>query len=85
MKSFKKVVRPTVGLKILQFFEDQSDNFPTWAAVVEDIMALAPSSAPVERVFSVLRNKFDKNSMNALIDYVCASLMLKANGREILP
>ena len=47
VKSFKKVARPTVGLEILQFFEDQSDN--------------------------------------ALIDYVCASLMLKANGREILP
>ena len=46
-------------------------------------LTLAPSSAAVERVFSLLRENFDKHSHAALIDYLCVSLMLRYNGREL--
>ena len=85
VKSFKKVARPKVGLEILGFYDAHGDSFPNWCDLAEDIFLLAPSSAAVERVFSFLRDKFDKKSFSSLIDYICTSLMLKSNGREIVP
>ena len=85
VKSFKKVARPKVGLEILAFYDTHGDTFPNWCDLAQDIFLLAPSSAAVERDFSFLRNKFDKKSFASLIDYICASLMLKSNGREIVP
>ena len=81
-KSFKKERSGPVGLPILQFFKHYSTSFPAWAGLAEDIFMLSPSSAAVERVFSVLRDKFDSKTLKAPIDYIAASLI---NARDILP
>ena len=85
VKSFKKARSDPVGLPILEFFRNYSTSFPAWAELAEDIFILSPSSAAVERVFSVLRDKFDSKTLQALVDYITASLMLRANEREIVP
>ena len=82
IKSFKKQNSEIVGLPILNFFKMHSVSFPTWALLAEEIFILSLSSAAVERVFSLLRDKFDSQSIQSLIDYITASLMLRANKRE---
>ena len=67
------------------FYDAHGDSFPNRYDLAEDSFLLAPSSATVERVFSFLRDKFDKKSFASLIDYICTFLMLKSNGREIVP
>ena len=83
IKSFKKQNSEIVGLPILNFFKMHSVSFPTWALLAEEIFILSPSSAAVERVFSLLRDKFDSQSIQCLIDYITASLLLCANKREL--
>ena len=70
VKSFKKARSDPVGLPILEFFRNYSTSFPAWAELAEDIFILSPSSAAVERVFSVLRDKFDSKTLQALVDYI---------------
>ena len=83
VQSFKKIHHDSVGLPILQFFERFSAHFPTWASFAEDVFILSPTSAAVERLFSLLRDKFDDKSKQSLIDYITASLMLRGNKRAL--
>ena len=85
VQSFKKIHHDSVGLPILQFFERFSAHFPTWASFAEDVFILSPTSAAVERLFSLLRDKFDNKSKQSLIDYITASLMLRGNKRQLCP
>ena len=85
VQSFKKIHHDSVGLPILQFFERFSAHFPTWASFAEDVFILSPTSAAVERLFSLLRDKSDDKSKQSLIDYISASLMLRGNKRQLCP
>ena len=85
VKSFKKKTGAKVGLDIMTFFEHHQQSIQHWAAMAAEVFLHAPSSAAVERVFSFLRDKFDKGSLGSLIDYIETSLMLKANGSEVDP
>ena len=60
-------------------------HFPTWASFAEDVFILSPTSAAVERLFSLLCDKFDDKSKQSLIDYITASLMLRGNKRQLCP
>ena len=83
-KSFKKHFHQPLGLEILSFWDTYGhDGLQRWAKLVEEIFTFAPSSAAVERVFSFLRYKFDKGTHGALIDYIAAAIMLRANGRVV--
>ena len=84
MRSFKKHAHEPIGMGILNFWETHSHHgLQRWSKVVEEIFTYAPSSAAVERVFSFLRYKFDKGTHGALIDYIAAAIMLRANGRVV--
>ena len=86
VKVCKHVQHEKVGLDILSFWERfQPLGLPTWGALVMHIISLAPSSAAVERVFSLFRNKFDKQMFNSKEDYIETSLMLHFNQRSIPP
>ena len=56
-------------------------DLPAWAELARLVFLASPSSAAVERVFSILRNTFDAGQKHALEDYVETSLMLQYNNR----
>ena len=41
-------------------------TFPTWAIAARIIFAMLPSSAPCERVFSMVEGMFDKDQLSVL-------------------
>lgn len=57
----------------------QQTKLPTWQHVAKIIFALLPSSAPAERVFSLLQASFNDLQGTILADQVEASLMLQYN------
>jgi hypothetical protein len=66
-------------LAILQFWRNVGKNFPTWSKAARIIFALSPSSAPAERVFSVLKRLFGETRSQTLADMVEGSLLLNFN------
>jgi hypothetical protein len=54
-------------------------DLPDWSIVVTCAVLFVPSSAGVERVFSMMTNMFNDNQDGALEDYKEASLMLRYN------
>ena len=48
-----------------------------WAAAVQVVSLVQPSSAAVERIFSILKYSFGPQQDNSLQDYVQSSLMLQ--------
>jgi hypothetical protein len=84
VKSFKKKLHESVGLEVLAFWKQHSELIPKWAELAAEIFILAPSSAAVERLFSLLRDKFDeKNLQRSLLDFVETSLLLRYNSRKL--
>ena len=63
----------------LMFWKNSASTLPLWAAAVKKILVVQPSSAAVERVFSMLNNAFKDQQHNSLQDYLEASIMLRYN------
>lgn len=63
----------------LQWWKCQESTLPHWATVAKKILAVQPSSAAVERVFSLLNSSFGEQQEQALQDYMEASVMLRYN------
>ena len=61
------------------FWKNSASTLPLWAAAVKKILVVQPSSAAVERVFSMLNNTFKDQQHNSLQDYLEASIMLRYN------
>ena len=57
-------------------------SLPFWAQLLRIVLLLAPSSAAVERVFSIMRRTFGKDQDKALGDMIRTSLMLQYNYRN---
>ena len=57
----------------------------TWCCVVKVIALISPSSAAVERVFSIMRRHFQDDQKRSLEDYVEGSVMLEYNARDGWP
>lgn len=71
------------NLKIGQFWKLHQDVVPAWAECAKRFLLLQPSSAAIERVWSMFSNFFDPGSENSpLMDYICAFLMLRYNYRS---
>ena len=63
-----------------QLIERDRRSLPNWSALVFDFIALyMPSSAPVERVFSMLEHLFTDEQSRALEDYRTAALLIHYN------
>ena len=83
-QSFKKHFHQPLGLEILTFWDTYGhDGLQRRAKLVEEIFIFALSSAAGERVFSFLLYKFDKGTHGALIDYIAAAILLRANGQVV--
>ena len=71
----------TVG--ILGWWRTNGKSFPTWAEAARITFSLSPNSAACERVFSLLKNMFGEQQLEALADYIRAALMLAYNKRTV--
>jgi hypothetical protein len=67
---------------LIRWWRLNKKDLPFWARLLRLILLLAPSSAAVERVFSIMRRTFGANQDAALGDYVRTSLMLQYNYRD---
>ena len=83
--AFEQAQRPVADYSnaILAWWRDNSKTFPAWALAARIVFAISPNSASCERVFALLKNLFGEEQVQALADYVQASLMLNYNDRCI--
>lgn len=70
------------SVELLQWWEKHEEKLPYWAAACKQVLLCQPSSAAVERVFSLLNNSFDEGQNRCLEDYIELSLMLQYNKRK---
>ena len=64
-----------------QWWAEHAAVLPAWAALARRVFLVVPSSAAVERVFSILRDTFGDDQKGALEDYVETALFLQYNRR----
>lgn len=67
--------------RIMPFWAANRKLLPTWCKLVRVVVAMTPSSAAAERIFSILKRSFGDDQHAALEDYRSASLMLQYNKR----
>ena len=63
------------------WWAEHAVELPAWAQLAARVFLVSPTSAAVERVFSILRGSFHHGQHGALEDYVEYSLMLQYNNR----
>ena len=61
------------------FWGHHKQKLPKWHAVVMVVVLSQPSSAFMERVFSILRCCFDERQQSVYSERICASALLKYN------
>lgn len=62
----------------LAWWEQHTEKIPSWAKACQKILLCQPSSASVERVFSLLK-QFNDQQQSALEDYVETAIMIQYN------
>lgn len=72
--------RPSYPVR--SFWVDAKTTLPFWYGVVEKLWLVQPSSAMMERVFSVLNNVFGKQQTTALNDLVETTVMVRFNDTD---
>ena len=65
----------------LQFWRQHEQSLPAWSQAARQIILIQPSSAALERVFSLLMNSFAERQNSSLQDYIEASIMMQYNNR----
>ena len=65
------------GYDLWQFWHDNRLKLPRWYDVAKDIELIQPSSAFMERVFSILRACMDERRESSFSDRIAASALLK--------
>ena len=68
---------------ILTWWRVNNPMFPAWAKAARIAFAMLPSSAPSERVFSLVKLMYGEDQLSALADQIQTSVMLKYNKRTI--
>ena len=58
-------------------------KMPAWRKAARIVLAIPPTSAASERVFSLLEEMFGKGMDASLADLIQASLMLRYNKRRV--
>lgn len=66
-------------LGALEWWKHNAVALPFWSSAVKKILAIQPSSAAAERVFSLLNSGFGDLQGSSLKDYIEASVMLRYN------
>jgi hypothetical protein len=67
--------------EISAWWAKHASELPVWAELARDIFLLSPSSAAIERLFSILRYTFGDDQKTAKEDYVETACMLQFNSR----
>ena len=67
---------------VLDWWSGMETTCPSWFLAFRIIMAIAPSSAETERVFSMMRNTLTDRQDLSLRDYCESVLMLRYNERQ---
>ena len=62
----------------LVWWEQHAEKIPSWANACQKIILCQPSSACVERVFSLLK-QYNDQQQSALEDYIETALMMQYN------
>uniref|UniRef100_A0A1X7V8N5 HAT C-terminal dimerisation domain-containing protein n=1 Tax=Amphimedon queenslandica TaxID=400682 RepID=A0A1X7V8N5_AMPQE len=63
----------------LEFQKAHADKLPSWGETAKKVLLLQPSSAAVERAFSVYKFTFSEQQLSSLEDYIEASMMPQYN------
>ena len=79
-----KVVDISQSISLLEWWKDNSADLPFWSSAASKVILIQPSSAPAERVFSIMNRSFNDCQCNSLEDYIEASVMLQYNNRTNL-
>ena len=66
-----------LGYDVWQLWRDNRLRLPHWYGVAKGIALIQPSSAFMERVFSILRSCMDERKERSFSDRVAASALLK--------
>ena len=69
-------------LSALEWWKLNSMNLPSWSIGLKKVVAMQPSSAAAERVFSLLSTGFGDLQENSVSDYIKASIMLRFNHKQ---
>jgi hypothetical protein len=69
---------------VLRFWRQFGKDIPAWAQAAARVFAFAPSSATVERLFSILKASFSNMQLDALVDYVSLCVKLQYHKREVV-
>ena len=70
------------NVDVLDWWSGMETTCPAWLLGLRIIMAIEPSSAETERVFSMMRNTLTDRQDMALRDYCESVLMLRYNERQ---
>lgn len=68
---------------ICTFWKNHESTLPYWSAAASKVVVIQPSSAAVERVFSVLNRSFSDAQNGSLQDLVETFVMLQFNKRSV--
>ena len=68
---------------VLEFWRKQGTKMPAWRKAARIVLAIPPTSAASERVFSLLEAMFGTGMDASLSDLIQASLMLRYNERRV--
>jgi hypothetical protein len=68
---------------IFKFWKLHGSHTPAWSEACQRAFAFTPSSATVERLFSVLKASFSKLQESSLVDYVSLCVMLQFHKRAV--
>ena len=66
-------------VEAIDWWLQHKDELPHWSSAAQMIALVQPSSAAVERIFSMLKASFGPQQDNSLQDYIESSLMLQYN------
>ena len=68
-----------VGYDLWEFWSDNRSKLPHWYGVAKNIALIQPSSAFMERVFSILRACMDERQTSSFSDRIAAAALLMYN------
>ena len=78
LPTYLALTEDIIDVDSLLWWEKNSKKLPFWANACKKVILCQPSSASVERVFSLLKH-FTEQQQSALEDYVEAALMIQYN------
>ena len=74
-----KAADTSADVEVINWWLNHVEDLPHWSSAAQMVALVQPSTAAVERVFSILKASFDPQQDNSLQDYVESSLILQYN------